>query len=45
MMLGMGTYGKTYTLVDSNNHGIGAETSGSGNKGPYTAEAVSKWET
>lgn len=41
MMLGMGSYGKTYTLADANSHGIGATTIASGNAGPITAEPVS----
>ena len=42
MTLGMAMYGKTYTLVNPDNHDIGDSTSGAGDPGPYTKEAVRK---
>ena len=41
MVLGMGSYGHTYTLTDPTNTDIGAPVSGPGNKGPYTNNSVS----
>ena len=40
MMLGMAMYGKTYTLVNPDNHDIGDSTSGTGDPGPYTNQSV-----
>ena len=40
MVLGIGSYGHTYTLSDSTNTDIGAPVSGPGNKGPYTQNEV-----
>nr|CAD7256216.1 unnamed protein product [Timema shepardi]CAD7574969.1 unnamed protein product [Timema californicum] len=37
IVLGMGTYGRTFTLTDSSNNGVGAAVSDGGNAGPYTA--------
>ncbi|XP_058834502.1 acidic mammalian chitinase-like [Topomyia yanbarensis] len=37
--LGMPLYGRTYTLSDVNQNGIGAPVSGAGTAGPYTQEA------
>ncbi|XP_069678399.1 chitinase-3-like protein 1 [Periplaneta americana] len=37
--LGMGTYGRSFTLQSSSNHGIGAPSTGPGEGGPYTEEA------
>ena len=43
MVLGMGSYGHTYTLTDPTNTDIGAPVSGPGNAGDYTWEDVSQW--
>ena len=40
MMLGMAMYGRTYTLANPDNHDIGDSTSGAGDPGPYTNQAV-----
>ena len=40
MMLGMAMYGRTYTLVNPNNHDIGDSTSGDGSPGPIFQAAV-----
>ncbi|KAJ4435528.1 hypothetical protein ANN_18144, partial [Periplaneta americana] len=37
--LGMGTYGRSFTLQSSSDHGIGAPSTGPGQGGPYTEEA------
>jgi chitinase len=37
--MGLATYGRTYTLVNSSNTGIGAPSSGAGEPGKYTREA------
>ncbi|KAJ9585129.1 hypothetical protein L9F63_003081, partial [Diploptera punctata] len=34
--LGVGAYGRTFTLADSSNNGVGAPISGAGDLGPYT---------
>jgi chitinase len=34
--LGIGTYGRSFTLQNANNNGVGAPTTGGGNPGPYT---------
>ncbi|KAF2880076.1 hypothetical protein ILUMI_26088 [Ignelater luminosus] len=39
ILLGIGSYGKTYTLANSANHGIGAPTSGPGLPGPNSRAA------
>lgn len=39
LILGVGTYGITFTLENANNHGYGASVTGPGAPGPYTAEA------
>ncbi|XP_058461006.1 chitinase-3-like protein 1 [Malaya genurostris] len=36
--LGMPLYGRTYTLSNANQHGVGAPVSGAGAAGPYTKE-------
>lgn len=36
IVLGMGTYGRSFTLAEANQHGLGAPTYGGGNSGPYT---------
>ncbi|XP_049812473.1 chitinase-3-like protein 1 [Schistocerca nitens] len=36
LILGMGTYGRTFTLSSAANSGVGAPASGPGNGGPYT---------
>ena len=41
MVLGIGTYGKSYTLADSSQTDIGSTTTGDGNAGMYTQQAVS----
>ncbi|XP_061191573.1 uncharacterized protein LOC133199721 [Saccostrea echinata] len=38
LIIGLGTYGRSFTLVDASNHGVGAPASGAGNQGPYTKE-------
>lgn len=37
--LGLGVYGRSYTLSSASNRGLGAPISGAGNSGPYTLEA------
>nr|CAD7443848.1 unnamed protein product [Timema bartmani] len=37
--LGMGTYGRSFTLQSADNSGLGAPISGAGTAGPYTREA------
>ncbi|KAH0534516.1 hypothetical protein KQX54_004701, partial [Cotesia glomerata] len=39
LILGVPTYGRTFTLSNPRNNGLGAATSGPGNAGPYTKEA------
>lgn len=39
LSLGLGVYGRTYTLASANNHNLGDPVSGAGNAGPYTGEA------
>ncbi|NWY15766.1 CHIA chitinase, partial [Aphelocoma coerulescens] len=39
LLVGFPTYGKTFTLQNPSNTGIGAPTSGPGPAGPYTGEA------
>ncbi|KAF2360545.1 Glycoside hydrolase family 18 catalytic domain [Trinorchestia longiramus] len=39
MVLGMGTYGKSYTLADEQLTDIGAPVTGAGNEGQYTQES------
>uniref|UniRef100_A0A8C3R1S7 Chitinase acidic n=1 Tax=Cyanoderma ruficeps TaxID=181631 RepID=A0A8C3R1S7_9PASS len=39
LLVGFPTYGKTFTLQNPSNNGIGAPTSGPGPAGPYTREA------
>ena len=41
MVLGMASYGRTYTLTDPTNTDIGAIVSDAGNVGPYTNNSVS----
>ncbi|XP_063991969.1 acidic mammalian chitinase-like [Diachasmimorpha longicaudata] len=36
LVVGIPTYGKSWTLADPNNHGVGAPASGVGQPGPYT---------
>jgi chitinase len=36
--LGIGTYGRSFTLQNANNNGIGAPAKGAGKPGPYTKE-------
>ncbi|XP_063991985.1 acidic mammalian chitinase-like [Diachasmimorpha longicaudata] len=36
LVIGVPTYGKSWTLSDPNNHDVGAPTSGVGQPGPYT---------
>ena len=38
-MIGMPTYGRSFTLVDSTKFDIGAPASGGGTAGKYTGEA------
>lgn len=38
-MIGMPTYGRSFTLVDSTKFDIGAPASGGGTPGQYTGEA------
>ena len=40
MVLGVGSYGQTYTLTDPTNTTIGASTSGPGTAGSYTKNDV-----
>ncbi|KAJ8928194.1 hypothetical protein NQ314_019257 [Rhamnusium bicolor] len=37
--LGLGVYGRSYTLSSSSNTALGAPVSGAGNQGPYTGES------
>ncbi len=37
--MGLAAYGRTYTLVNSSNTGIGAPSSGPGEPGKYTRQA------
>jgi chitinase len=39
LMIGMPTYGRSFSLVDSTKFDIGAPASGGGSSGKYTAEA------
>jgi chitinase len=39
LMIGMPTYGRSFTLVDDDKFDIGAPASGGGKAGKYTAEA------
>lgn len=39
LILGIGVYGRTFTLSSSSNNKLGASVSNAGNAGPYTAEA------
>jgi len=39
LMIGMPTYGRSFTLVDSTKFDIGAPASGGGTAGKYTGEA------
>ncbi|XP_049812393.1 acidic mammalian chitinase-like isoform X1 [Schistocerca nitens] len=39
LVLGMGTYGRTFTLASTAHTGVGAPTNGPGTAGPYTKEA------
>jgi chitinase len=36
--LGIGTFGRSFTLEDANNNGVGAPAKGAGKPGPYTEE-------
>nr|XP_034314168.1 chitinase-3-like protein 1 isoform X3 [Crassostrea gigas] len=38
LIIGLGTYGRSFTLVDTSNHGVGAPASGAGAPGTYTRE-------
>lgn len=38
-MLGIGEYGRSFTLSSTANTGVGAPSSAAGNSGPYTQEA------
>ncbi|XP_078319223.1 chitinase-3-like protein 1 isoform X3 [Crassostrea virginica] len=38
LIIGLATYGRSFTLVDSSQHGVGAPVSGAGLAGPYTRE-------
>uniref|UniRef100_K1QQW5 Acidic mammalian chitinase n=1 Tax=Magallana gigas TaxID=29159 RepID=K1QQW5_MAGGI len=38
LIIGLGTYGRSFTLVDASNHGVGAPASGAGAPGTYTRE-------
>jgi chitinase len=38
LVLGIGVYGRSFTLANPANNGIGAPSSGPGNQGPYTLE-------
>ncbi|GFS46560.1 chitotriosidase-1 [Nephila pilipes] len=38
VILGMGTYGRSFTLADASNNGLGAPTTGPGRAGPLTKE-------
>ena len=37
--IGIGAYGRSFTLQNANNNGVGAPDNGAGNPGPYTQEA------
>jgi len=37
--LGIGTYGRSFTLQDATNNGVGAPDTGAGNAGPYTQQS------
>jgi GH18 family chitinase len=37
--LGIGTYGRSFTLKSASNNGVGASTTGAGQPGPYTQES------
>jgi chitinase len=37
--LGIGTYGRSFTLQNVNNNGVGAADNGAGNPGPDTQQA------
>jgi len=39
LILGMGTYGRSFTLTNAGNNGVGAPARGPGNAGTYTREA------
>lgn len=39
LVLGIGTYGRSWTLVNSANNGVGAQASGAGKAMQYTGEA------
>jgi chitinase len=39
LVIGLATYGRSFTLVDGNNNDMGAPTSGAGPAGPFTREA------
>ena len=38
LVVGVGTYGMSFTLADSQEHGLKASTVGAGEPGPYTKE-------
>jgi chitinase len=37
--LGIGAYGRSFTLQNAANNGVGAPSTGAGNAGPYTQES------
>jgi chitinase len=37
--LGIGTYGRSFTLQNAANNGVGAPDAGAGNAGPYTQQS------
>ena len=39
LVIGLATYGRTFTLANSANYNIGDPVTGAGNAGPYTGEA------
>lgn len=39
LVLGIGEYGRSFTLSSTSNTGVGASSSGAGTSGPYTQEA------
>lgn len=39
LVLGLGAYGKTFTLANAEDNGTGAAFNGAGTAGPYTQEA------